>query len=112
MTQLLSGDPAGERSEPLKGLAAVVPHQRAPEPGLSPEHFAGPPWQRSLARALVVLDLTVVAACSLTAFALHADAGRGPHWLLAVLFPVGFILMIAVSRGYEGRFLGVGGDEF
>lgn len=70
-------------------------------------------WQRRLAWGLVGLDLLLVSVGGVVALVLRfGDSTTASYRLLALVFPLGFIAMIAGARGYEGRFLGSGSEEY
>ncbi len=70
-------------------------------------------WQRRLSRSLVLLDLALASVAAVAALVLRfGDASTTTYKLLALLFPIGFVAMVAGARGYEGRFLGSGTEEY
>ena len=70
-------------------------------------------WQRRLSRLLVLLDLLLASVAAGAALLLRfGDTSTTTYKLLALLFPLGFVAMIAGARGYEGRFLGSGSEEY
>ncbi len=70
-------------------------------------------WQRRLALALLGLDLVLTSVGGVVALLLRfGDSTAESYWGLALIFPLGFIAMIAGARGYEGRFLGTGSEEY
>ena len=80
------------------------------EPRLRPPQLL---WQRQLARALVALDFVLVSVAGLLALLIRfGDDSTEPYRYLSLLFPLGFVAMVAGSRGYEGRFLGSGSEEY
>ncbi len=70
-------------------------------------------WQRRLSRLLVLMDLGLASLAAGAALVLRfGDTSTRTYKLLALLFPIGFVVMVAGSRGYEGRFLGSGSEEY
>ncbi len=88
----------------------LVPAQRASRPAGSDRT---PPWQRLLARRLMALDFGLAAVAAVVALNVRFSADAPlTYQLLTLGFPVGFVAMIAATRGYEGRFLGAGPEEY
>lgn len=70
-------------------------------------------WQRRLAWGLVGMDLLLVSLGGLAALVLRfGDSPTSSYLVLALVFPLGFIAMIAAARGYEGRYIGSGSEEY
>ena len=70
-------------------------------------------WQRRLSRSLVLLDLLLASLAAGAGLVLRfGDASTTTYKVLALLFPLGFVAMVAGARGYEGRFLGSGSEEY
>jgi exopolysaccharide biosynthesis polyprenyl glycosylphosphotransferase len=90
---------------------------RAPKPVIPDpvgEPRPRPPWEATYALALVVLDAALISVAGYVAldrFGQHTADGI-PYSLLAVLLAPVWVVVLAVSRAYESRFIGVGSDEF
>ncbi|MBV9592292.1 MAG: sugar transferase, partial [Actinobacteria bacterium] len=73
------------------------------------------PWLRRYQAALVAIDLVgaglAVVVALLVRF-LPEDNPSFANLLLAALFPLAWIAVVALNRAYEGRFVGVGAAEF
>ncbi len=69
------------------------------------------PWQRTLVRALVVLDALAASLAAGTALLFGSDA-PAPYAVASLLFPLVWLLACASTRSYEPRFLGTGSEEF
>ncbi|GLY95558.1 exopolysaccharide biosynthesis polyprenyl glycosylphosphotransferase [Actinoplanes sp. NBRC 103695] len=73
-------------------------------------------WERSYVRALVLSDLFAGVAAGAAMFGLRFGDVVTPYnrWylLLSALLPVVLLVVLAVSRAYERRFLFVGTDEY
>jgi len=71
-------------------------------------------WLRRYQQGLVAIDLIAVVVAVVASFALRfgTDVSGRNDLVLASLLPLGWIAMIGVNRGYEGRFVGVGAQEF
>ena len=70
-------------------------------------------WRRSLARRLIVLDLVLAGVAASAALAVRfGERATTSYQVLTLLFPFGLVVVIAAGRGYEGRFLGSGSEEF
>ena len=70
-------------------------------------------WQGRLVRRLVVIDVVLAATAGVTALLLRFGQELTTTYLvLTLLFPVGFVAMVAAARGYERRFLGSGSEEY
>ncbi len=103
---------------PFESQRALLPgFSRQGQPG--PRASQAPPpssartWQTTLVRRLVVLDVVLAGAAGATAFLLRfGHEATALYDALALVFPLGFVLMIAVARGYEARFLGSGSEEY
>jgi exopolysaccharide biosynthesis polyprenyl glycosylphosphotransferase len=73
-------------------------------------------WERRYVRALVLCDLVAGTAAGAVAFGVRfgdevTSYNRG-YMVLTALLPVVLLLVLAVSRAYERRFLFVGVDEY
>jgi hypothetical protein len=95
------------------GALLRLPEQRpAPLDPDRPQSVAKA-WQSTLARRLVALDLAI-AGPPVQSLSRSGSDSRPPCctrcWRSSS--PVGFVAMIAVARGYEGRFLGSGSEEY
>jgi exopolysaccharide biosynthesis polyprenyl glycosylphosphotransferase len=93
-----------------------VIRQRTPaksmKEGLSPPY--GLQWQRSLGRAVVVVDtlsITLPVAVLVAMNAFHAQT-RPDSLILAALLPLTWLVAMNLSRAHEARFLGIGSEEF
>lgn len=95
-----------------------APPHHAPVRGLAPApvwplQAGSPPWQRRLVRSLVLLDLGLASLAGFVALLLRfGGESTGVYELLTVVFPIGFVGMVALMRGYEARFLGSGSEEY
>ena len=73
-------------------------------------------WERQYVRALVLCDLLAGVAAGAVTFGLRFgdEVTTYNRWylLLSALLPVALLLVLAVSRAYERRFLFVGTDEY
>ena len=82
-------------------------------------------WQRTLARRLVLLDSAVVAVTARGHVLLRSmldsetfplpgasDIELTSYLVIGPLLAVAWVAMLAVTRTYDGRVLGVGGDEY
>ncbi len=73
-------------------------------------------WERRYVRSLVLCDLSAGVAAGAVAFALRfgdeVTAYNRWYLLLSALLPVVLLLVLAISRAYERRFLFVGTDEY
>jgi exopolysaccharide biosynthesis polyprenyl glycosylphosphotransferase len=73
-------------------------------------------WERRYVKALVLCDLLAGSVAGAVTFGLRfgdevTEYNRG-YLVLSVLLPVMLLLVLAVSRAYERRFLFVGTDEY
>ena len=104
-------------SEPTFGVGAFAP---ARVDGLVPWQVPGTQllgaarsdWPRRLSRILMRLDLFVAAAISLTVFAVVVDEPGVGAAVIAVAFPIVWVLACMSTRAYETRFLADGAAEF
>jgi exopolysaccharide biosynthesis polyprenyl glycosylphosphotransferase len=74
-------------------------------------------WQRAYLRALVLGDTTLILAVNLAAvdvrFGERSESLAGvPYRLVALLIAAIWMAVLAASRGYEARFLGIGYEEY
>ncbi len=98
-TRLLHGIPAQRRRPAALRTTPPLP--------------STPTWVRTLVRRLVLLDLALASLGGLAAVLLRfGDDPDRVYRALVLVFPVGFVLMVAAARGYEGRFLGAGSEEY
>lgn len=93
--------------------APAPPDPARPDP--APDGRAA--WEVRYQRSLVVADLAVGLAAGLLAFTLRfgiagVTAYNQVYLLASLLFPVGFVAVLAANRAYERRFLYVGTDEY
>lgn len=78
----------------------------------------GMTWVRRYQRQLVALDLLAGCAAAIVAYAIRFDVSspvagaRVVDVELALVLPLAWVCMVAVHRGYEGRFIGAGAIEF
>src|SRR4051812_32664739 len=99
---------------PRTSAAPVIPAQGGARAAGQPDLpvLQAPAWQRRLSRALVGLDLTLASLAALVALLVRFGHGSVGYQVLTVAFPIGFVACIALTRGYEGRFLGAGSEEY
>ena len=72
-------------------------------------------WERRYVRALVLCDLFAGTAAGAATFGLRfgdVTSYNRAYMILSGLLPVALLLVLAVSRAYERRFLFVGTDEY
>ncbi|SNY05762.1 sugar transferase [Paractinoplanes atraurantiacus] len=73
-------------------------------------------WERSYVRSLVLCDLLAGTAAGATAFGLRfgdeVTTYNRAYIVLSALLPVLLLVVLAVSRAYERRYLFVGTDEY
>ncbi|HEY7271086.1 MAG TPA: sugar transferase [Actinoplanes sp.] len=73
-------------------------------------------WERRYVRALVACDLTAGVAAGAVTFGLRfgdqVTAYNRAYLALSALLPLALLLVMAVSRAYERRYLFVGTDEY
>ena len=74
-------------------------------------------WQNRYAVALYVIDSVAgLSAASAALLVRFGSPSRGPHvrdyFLLTLIFPIAWIICLAVNRAYEPRHLFVGTDEY
>lgn len=73
-------------------------------------------WARPYRLFLIGLDLVAGLAAGLGAVLLRygniGDYGFVQYRLVVTLFPIAWVVSIALARGYEARYLGLGADEF
>lgn len=73
-------------------------------------------WVSRYVRTALVADFACsFSACLIALFGRFPDVnGRGvlPYQVLSVLLPFCWIAAVAIARGYEPRFIGVGSEEF
>ena len=98
----------GPRSRPGRATAGGIP-----EPVAEPR--PRPVWESTYALALVVVDAALISVAGWVALERFGDLGTVegvPYGVLAALLAPVWIVVLAVSRAYESRFVGVGSDEF
>ena len=91
-----------------------------PAPVTSVEPKRRRPWERRYVFVLVVLDTVAVALAAAVAYIVRFgfdDAGPVaatslPYWLVAVLAVPAWLVVMAVSAGYDPRAFGVGSEEY
>ena len=74
-----------------------------------------PAWEATYALALVVLDaavITIAGYVALGRFDGRETVNGIPYGVLAALLAPVWVAVLAVSRAYESRFVGVGSEEF
>ena len=74
-----------------------------------------PAWETTYSLALVVLDAALISVAGYVALDRFggAESVNGvPYAVLAALLAPVWVLVLAVGRAYESRFVGVGSDEF
>lgn len=98
------GRRASDRAEYLARLAA---RQDTPE-------LAGVPrWLRRYSRQLQVGDAAIAFVAALIALVVRfGSAPRVDYVIVTMLFPIGWVALIASNRAYEPRFLGAGAEEY
>jgi len=110
---------AESAAESAESAAATVDSTTTPSsaPARASATTATPTWKRSYVAALVCLDALAVVAGGLIAmlvrFGTVDQPLQGISYVMAVLgASVPWVATMAVSRGYEPRFLGLGSEEF
>jgi len=80
-----------------------------------PGHTRHANWVRNYQMGLVLADLATAAAAVLVAyflrFGINTTGGRFDSFVI-VFLPVTWVALVAINRGYEARFIGVGSTEF
>src|SRR3954466_15180929 len=107
------GDMTATTNDLTADTAISVPFQRS-APTVASERDS---WRRNYASALAILDLVCLlvsaGVAALSAHVLGTKALPGTHYrYLLMLAAPGWLLMLAASRAYDLRVLGVGSDEF
>jgi len=73
-------------------------------------------WARPYRLALIGLDVVAGLIAALAAALLRygniGEYGFVPYRYVVALFPLAWLASLALARGYEARYLGLGGDEF
>lgn len=89
-----------------------VPRAAVPDPVAEPRPRPG--WEATYALSLVVLDAALISFAGYVALDRFGQSTVDgiPYALLAMLLAPVWIVVLAVSRAYESRFVGVGSDEF
>jgi exopolysaccharide biosynthesis polyprenyl glycosylphosphotransferase len=82
-----------------------------------PLAVARPGWEAAYSLSLVVLDAALISVAGYVALIVRfGDKGltveRVPYAVLAALLAPVWVAVLAVSRAYESRFVGVGSEEF
>ncbi|HVF04195.1 MAG TPA: sugar transferase [Frankiaceae bacterium] len=96
------------------------PRQRPDRPSRAvPEPVAGPAprpaWESGYALSLAVLDAGLISLAGYVALARFGEGEqlRGiPYGILALLLAPVWVAVLALSRAYESRFVGIGSEEF
>ena len=86
-----------------------------PVPGAPAEPRPRPAWEATYSLVLVVLDAGLISIAGWVALGRfgQGEALRGiPYGILALLLAPGWVGVLAVSRAYESRFVGIGSEEF
>lgn len=91
-----------------------------PVPGNVPAPVADarprPPWEATYALALVLVDAALISIAGYVAllerFGDQTTVDGIPYALLAALLAPVWVVVLAVGRAYEKRFVGIGSDEF
>jgi len=106
------------RADAPDGLRAVTDAQTVPSPRVRERRAGGVPrWQRRYVLILLLLDTAALLAGGLIGQEARfetlggAYGGVSYHRILVLTAPV-WILTLAVARTYEGRYLGLGSEEF
>jgi exopolysaccharide biosynthesis polyprenyl glycosylphosphotransferase len=93
----------------LRKLVVPLATTRGAEPG-------GGSWLARYQRALVAVDLLTaslaVGLAFLLRFGKQTTHSGAYNLLLCLLIPLGWVTVVAANRAYEGRFVGVGSQEF
>ena len=100
-----------DRGPTARGSRA--PRTAIPDPVAQPR--ARPAWEGTYALALVLVDAALISVAGYVAldrFGDRALVDGVPYGALAALLAPVWIVVLAVSRAYESRFVGVGSDEF
>lgn len=106
MTEVLTGS----RRPPSRAVGAFVSQHPQDESGPA---YAAPDWPRRHALGLLLLDTALASLAGLVALLVRFGQSSTPIYeILTLLFPLGFVAIIAASRGYEPRFLGSGSEEY
>lgn len=71
-------------------------------------------WMKNYVAVLVAIDLVTGSLASAAAFLLrfHDGSNTGPNLVAATVLPIAWVCSIALNRGYEGRYVGAGSEEF
>jgi exopolysaccharide biosynthesis polyprenyl glycosylphosphotransferase len=102
---------------PAGVAVATVPVQRQARPPSGGGRGRRDAWEVRYQRSLVGTDLAVGLAAGALAFAVRfgvagITAYNQVYLLASLLFPVGFVAMLAANRAYERRHLYVGTEEY
>ena len=90
-----------------------MPKNAVPDPVAEPR--PRPAWEASYALSLVLVDAALISVAGYVAlgrFGVDRTVNGIPYGVLAVLLAPVWVLVLAVGRAYESRFVGVGSDEF
>ncbi|MCU1600586.1 MAG: exopolysaccharide biosynthesis polyprenyl glycosylphosphotransferase [Frankiales bacterium] len=89
---------------------------------LAPRPLKRPTWERKYALSLAVVDLLLICSSALLAYEVRLGGSNDatlvaggrtlPYGLVVGALAPLWLLMLAASRSYEARFLGVGFEEF
>lgn len=109
----LPGDPVDD-THSMSSSAAVARGLRKAASGAREASRARKRWMRRYVAGLVAVDFVTGAVASAVAFVVRFPdrTHPGPNLVLAAVLPVAWVCSIAANRGYEGRFVGAGSEEF
>ena len=97
----------GPRPRPGRPVRAVPEALAEPRPR--------PAWESAYALLLAVVDAGLISVAGYVALARfgQGEEVRGvPYGILALLLAPVWVLVLALSRAYENRFVGIGSEEF
>ena len=92
---------------------ARMPRDVVPDPVAQPR--PRPAWETTYSLSLVLVDAALISVAGYVAlgrFGGGETVNGIPYAVLAVLLAPVWVLVLAVGRAYESRFVGVGSDEF
>ena len=93
-------------------LAAPDATARSTDGSLSVDRPGGR-WQTAYLRRALILDAGAAVVAAFGAYLVRWGTERHPGYLLlASLFPLLWVAVVAANRGYEARYLVVGSEEF
>jgi exopolysaccharide biosynthesis polyprenyl glycosylphosphotransferase len=93
---------------------AFLPRTRLSDPQSAPTPDSPAQWSRRYAATVLALDVLAAAAAVAVTWTLHPDPdATGPGVAAATtLALLAWVGAIAIAGGYEGRFLGIGSEEY